>query len=433
MLYRAYELRCAMLEGLGRAFEPPTQTLRSVPGRFAAGYPVRATLAAHGVARALRLTHDRPEFGVRTVMSGGVDVEVREEVIASTPFGSLVRFAKADGSSHAQPKVLIVPGLAGHFATLVRATVSTMLTDHDVYVADWHNAREVPVSAGRFGLDEYVEHLITFLHAIGPGVHLMGVCQPAVACLVAASVMSEDADPAAPNSLILLAGPVDTRVNPSRVSRFAQRQSLRMLERAMIHPVPRRYGGAGRRVYPGFVQVGGFMSMDPRRHLRAFQGLFRDLCRGESEAAERTLAFYEEYFAVLDIAAEFYLETAQRVFKDNDLPQGRFFWQGRHVDPGRITSALFTIEGALDEMCTPGQTQAAHALCTGIPAERRRHLLQPGVGHYGVFAGSTFEREIYPQIREFIIDSALPAGAVARSPLSTVGVPAGGEPLEPAE
>lgn len=408
MLYRAYELRRVMLEGLGRALEPSTRALRSVPGPAAKAYPVRATLAAHGVARALRLTHNRPDFGVTSVMSGDVDVGVHEEVIVGTPFGSLVRFAKADGSSQAQPKVLIVPGLAGHFATLVRATVSTMLADHDVYVADWHNAREVPVSAGRFGLDEYVEHLMTFVRAIGPGVHLMGICQPAVACLAAASVMAEDRDPAAPTSLILLAGPVDTRVNPSRVGRFAQRQSIRMLEHSMIHPVPRRYAGAGRRVYPGFVQVGGFMSMDPRRHLRAFQGLFRDLCRGETDSAERTLTFYEEYFAVLDIAAEFYLETAQRVFKDNDLPQGRFSWKGRHVDPGLITSALFTIEGALDEMCTPGQTEAAHALCTGIPAERHRHLLQQGVGHYGVFAGSTFEREIYPQIREFIVESAMP-------------------------
>jgi polyhydroxyalkanoate depolymerase len=408
MLYRAYEMRRLLWEGLERALEQQSQSLGSVLGPFAAAYPARATLAANGVARALRLTHDRPDFGVASAMSGGVDVKVNEEIVTSTPFGSLVRFAKADGSSRAQPKVLIVPGLAGHFATLVRATVSTMLADHDVYVADWHNARDVPMSAGRFGLDEYIAHLVTFLRAIGPGVHLMGICQPAVACLAAASVMSEDGDPAAPASLILLAGPVDTRVNPSRVGAFAQRQSIQMLERTVIHRVPRRYGGAGRRVYPGFIQVGGFMSMDPRRHFRAFRVLFRDLCRGETEAAQKTLAFYEEYFAVLDIAAEFYLETVQRVFKDNELPQGRLRWRDRHVDPGRIGSALFTIEGAMDDMCPPGQTEAAHALCTGIPADRHRHLLQQGVGHYGVFAGSTFEREIYPQIRQFVVDSAMP-------------------------
>jgi poly(3-hydroxybutyrate) depolymerase len=407
MLYQAYELRRTMLERFGRSLEGPVETLRSVPGPIGATYPVRAALAAHQVARALRLTHERPDFGVSSVMAGGVEVDVREEVVTATPFGSLVRFSKADGSSEAQPKVLIVPGLAGHFATLVRATVSTMLADHDVYVADWHNAREVPISAGRFGLDEYVEHLMTFLRAIGPGTHLMAVCQPAVACLAAASVMSEDGDPAAPSSLILLAGPVDTRVNPSRVSRFAQRQSLKMLERTMIHRVPHNHAGSGRAVYPGFVQVGGFISMDPRRHVQAFRGLFRDLCSLETQAAEKTLAFYGEYFAVLDIAAEFYLETVERIFKNNDLPQRRFYWRGRLVDPGAITSALFTIEGALDEMCTPGQTEAAHLLCSGIPDDRHRHLLQEGVGHYGVFAGSTFDREIYPQVREFIVRSAV--------------------------
>ena len=408
MLYHAYEARRAMLQGWGRALEPSARSLRSVPGPFGRSYPVRAALAAHQVAQALRLSHNRPDFGVSSVMSQGVDVEVHEQVVTSSPFGSLVRFAKADGTTDAQPKVLIVRALAGHCATLVRATVSTMLADHDVYVADWHNARDVPVSAGRFGLDEYVEHVISFLRAIGPGCHLMAVCQPAVACLAAAAVMSEDGDPAAPSSLLLLAGPVDTRVNPSRVGRYAGRQSMRTLERNVIHPVPRRYSGAGRRVYPGFLQISAFMSMDPRRHVKAFRGLFRDLRRGEAEAAEKTLTFYQEYFAVLDLPADFYLETVERIFKDNHLPQGRLFWKGRRVDPTRITSALFTIEGQFDEICTPGQTEAAHAVCTGIPPGCQRHLLQDGVGHYGVFSGSTFKREIYPQIRDFIETAALP-------------------------
>jgi polyhydroxyalkanoate depolymerase len=407
MLYPAYEARRAILGVLGRALEGPTASLGANLGPLGATLPIRAALAWSQVSQTLQLTHDRPEFGVSSVVSGGMDVDVVEEVVTATPFASLLRFTKAGGSAHAQPKVLIVPGLAGHFATLVRATVSTMLADHDVYVADWHNARDVPVSAGRFGFDEYVEHLIEFLREVGPGVHLMAICQPAVACLAAASVMSEDGDPCAPASLILLAGPVDTRVNPSRVSRFAARQSISMLERTMIHPVPQQHAGAGRRVYPGFVQVAGFIGMDPRRHVQAFSGLFRDLCSGDTDASEKTLAFYKEYFAVLDIAAEFYLETAKRVFMDNDLPRGQLVWKGRPVDPRAITSALFTIEGALDEMCTPGQTEAAHALCTGIPAERHRHLLQQRVGHYGVFAGSTFEREIYPQIREFVVNSTV--------------------------
>ncbi len=401
MLYQAYEMRRTALDLFGQALDLHTETLKKVPA-LDRHYGVRAALASARVLHALQLTHERPDFGVHTVMSGGVDVDVREHVVTRTPFASLVRFEKADGSSRAQPKVLIVPGLAGHFATLVRATVSTMLADHDVYVADWHNARDVPVEAGPFGLDDYIAHLIEFLREIGPGVHLMAVCQPAVACLAAASLMAEDEDPAQPSSLILLAGPVDTRINPSRVSRFAQRQPISVLKRTMLHPVPARFPGAGRRVYPGFVQVSGFMGIDPRRHLAAFRELFSDLRRGRVEAAQKTLDFYAEYFAVLDIAGEFYLETAQRVFQDNDLPRGRFTWRGRSVDPSRIGSALFTIEGALDEMCTPGQTQAAHALCTGIPAERHRHLLQEGVGHYGVFSGSRWQSDIYPLVRDFI-------------------------------
>jgi poly(3-hydroxybutyrate) depolymerase len=407
MLYESYEIRRTARDLWGQVLDVQAQALRAVPPLRRA-YPVRATLAATDVLNALQLTHDRPDFGVESVMSQGIDVEVTEEVVLRTPFASLIRFAKSDGSSHAQPKVLVVPGLAGHFATLVRATVETMLSDHDVYVADWHNARDVPVTAGPFGLDDYIAHLMDFLRAIGPGTHLMSVCQPAVACLAAASLMAEDDDSAAPSSLILLAGPVDTRVNPSRVNRFAQRQSTPVMERTMLHRVPARFAGAGRRVYPGFVQISGFLGMDPRRHLRAFRGLFRDLRRGDTAQAQKTMAFYREYFAVLDIAGEFYLETVQRIFKDNDLPQGRLTWRGRTVDPTRIESALFTIEGELDEICTPGQTEAAQALCTGIPEERHRHLLHEGVGHYGVFAGSTFEAEIYPQIRDFVEVAALP-------------------------
>jgi polyhydroxyalkanoate depolymerase len=407
VLYKTYDLQRGMLDGLGRALEASAAVLTRMPEPVVSSYPMRTALAANRVGRALRLTHDRPDFGVTSVMSGGADADVHEEVVAKTPFGSLVHFVKSSApGSRPQPKVLIVPGLAGHFATLVRGTVSTMLADHDVYVADWHNARDVPLAAGRFGLDEYIEHLISFLEEIGPGAHLLSVCQPAVASIVAASIMAEDNNQAAPDSLVLLAGPVDTRINPSKVSRFAQRQSISLLERTMLHTVPKRLPGAGRRVYPGFVQVGGFMSMDPGRHVRAFRGAFRNLRKGEADAAKKTLAFYEEYFAVLDIAGEFYLETAQRVFKDNDLPRGQFTWKGRRVDPSRIKSALLTIEGGLDEMCTPGQTEAAHLLCTGIPAERRKHLLQEGVGHYGVFAGSAFENKIYPVIRDFMASAS---------------------------
>jgi poly(3-hydroxybutyrate) depolymerase len=413
LLYHAYEMRRSALSLCSAVLDVQSEGLRKLPAPLGRVPGVRSSVAAADVLRALQMTHDRPDFGVRSVMSGGVDVDVHEQVVARTPFASLVRFAKADGSSQAQPKVLVVPGLAGHFATLVRDTVTTMLADHDVYVADWHNARDVPVSAGRFDLDDYIAHLMDFLRAIGPGAHVLSVCQPAVASLAAASLMTEDDDPARPSSLMLLAGPVDTRVNPGPINRFAQRKSLSTLERTVLHRVPTRFTGAGRRVYPGFLQASGFMAMDPRRHVTAFKELYHDLRRGNEDAARKRLDFYQEYFAVLDITGEFYLDTVRRVFQDSDLPRGVFTWRGRPVDPSHIDSALFTIEGALDELCPPGQTEAAHDLCTGIPEERRRHLVQEGVGHYGVFAGSTFQREIYPQIRDFVVEASLPVAAEA--------------------
>lgn len=409
MLYKAYEVRRSVQDRVNAGLKLQGRTITSLLGPLASSSPVRAALAAGEVAQAMSLTHDRPDFGVESVSVDGVSTAVKQEVVASTEFAELIRFVKADGSSSRQPRVLVVPGLAGHFATLVRGTISTMLRDHDVYVASWRNARDVPLEAGEFGLDEYVDHLVEFVRAVGLGTHVLSVCQPAVACLVAASVMAEEEDPAQPASLILLAGPVDTRVNPGRISRLAERHSLRTLERAMLHTVPAGFAGAGRRVYPGFLQISGFIGMDPRRHLKAFAGLYRDLRDHETAGAARTKSFYEEYFAVLDIPGEFYLQTAQRIFLGNDLPRGQFHYRDRLIDPAVIETALFTIEGGLDEMCCPGQTEAAHALCPGIPERRRRHLLQEGVGHYGVFAGSTFDEQIYPQIRDFVAEASVPA------------------------
>jgi polyhydroxyalkanoate depolymerase len=349
---------------------------------------------------ALQLTHERPAFGIETASVGGRTVPVQERVVTSTPFGSLIHFATPGVPE--RPRVLAIPGLAGHFATLVRGTVRTLLRDLDVYVADWHNARDVPVSAGRFGLVEYIEHVIAFMEAMGPGGHVTALCQPAPAALAAAALMAEDDNPAQPQTITLMAGPVDTRVNPGRVNRWAERQSLEALERLAISTVPRRYRGAGRRVYPGYLQAMGFLSLDPRRHISTLTKMTRDIARGEDAAAAKTRDFYEEYFAVQDATAEFYLETARAVFMDHDLPRGQLECHGRRVDTSKIRTALLTIEGAKDEMCPPGQTEAAHGLCSGIPAERKHHHVQEGVGHYGVFSGSRFEREIYPRIRSFI-------------------------------
>ena len=400
MLYQAYEARRALVAPLYGIANLGTEALRRLPGGLASMPVARAAGAMSGTASALRLTHERPDFGIDVVDTDSGPVTVREETVVATPFATLRRFAK-DAASE-QPRVLIIPGLAGHFATLVRGTIRTMLADHDVYVADWHNARDVPPSAGRFGLDEYIQHIIDFLEAIGPGTHLVAVCQPCVAALAAAAIMAQDGHPAEPGSLVLMSGPVDARINPGRINTMTERQSLAVLERNMITTVPWPHKGAGRRVYPGFLQVSGFMSMAPRRHVSAFRGLFDDLARGRDQDAERTQEFYEEYFAVIDIAAEFYLDTARVVFIDHDLARGAMQVAGRRVDPAAIRTALLTIEAQHDEMCPPGQTRAAHELCTGIPAEHKRHHLQEGVGHYGVFSGTRFEQEIYPEMRSFI-------------------------------
>ncbi len=410
MLYRTYDARRMMIAPVYATAALQSGVLRGLARNSVDLPQLRAWRAVAEATSMLRLSHERPEFGIESVDVDGETIAVEEEVVRSTPFGSLVRFAKPAAPD--QPRILVVPGLAGHFATLVRPTVRRLLSDHDVFVADWHNARDIPVSAGRFGLDEYVGHLIDFMDAIGPGGHLMAVCQPCPAVLTAAAMMAEDNHRAEPASLILMAGPVDARRNPGPVNRFASKQSLDKLERRVISTVPWPHRGAGRRVYPGFLQVAGFMGMNPGRHVSAVAGLVRDFASGNDEAAERTQAFYKEYFAVLDVTAEFYLETARAVFIDHDLPRGRTKWQGRRVDPSAIRTALLTIEAQNDEICPPGQTQAAHDLCTGIPAERKRHHLQPGAGHYGVFSGTRFDREIYPEIKSFVAMNELrPAAA----------------------
>jgi poly(3-hydroxybutyrate) depolymerase len=403
MLYHSYEVRRRLGAPLHAVAATGSRALHSLPQPLGSALTIRTTRATAELVHALRITHDRPHFHIDSVMMGDEEVPVREERVDATPFGTLLRFAKE--TEVEQPPVLLVPGLAGHFATLIRGTVTTMLPDHDVYVLDWHNARDVPVDAGRFGLDEYIEHLMEFMREIGPGVHLVAICQPCVAALAAASLMAEDDDPAQPRSITLMAGPVDARINPGPVNKFAERRSLPHFERFIVS-VPWPHAGRGRQVYPGFLQVAGFMGLDPKRHINAFAGLFKDVLTG-NEDAERTKKFYAEYFAVLDIAAEFYLDTARAVFQEHHLADGRLDWRGRRVDPAAIRTALMTVEGSKDELCPPGQTEAAHKLCTGIPKSRKRHHLQEGVGHYGVFSGSRFQREIYPEIRSFIAANAL--------------------------
>ena len=318
------------------------------------------------------LTHARPTSTSRASRVGNREVPVTEEVALDLPFGSLLHFAKDVDTP--QPRVLVAAPLSGHFATLLRGTIETLLRDHDVYVTDWTNARDVPVEAGRFGVDDYVAYLIRFLEEIGPGAHVLAVCQPCVQTLAAVAVMSEDRNPATPRSMTLMAGPIDTRESPTAVNELATSKPLAWFERKLIARVPARYAGGGRRVYPGFLQLVAFMTMNMDRHREQHRKLYRHLAAGEIDEAEKIKAFYDEYFAVLDLTEEFYLETIDRIFQKAELATGAFTYRGRKVDPGAIRdTALLTVEGGRDDICALGQTAAAHDLCSSL----RPHLQAP--------------------------------------------------------
>jgi poly(3-hydroxybutyrate) depolymerase len=401
MLYQAYQTQ--------RDFTAPARalaglanwTLGELPGEWTDNRLVRRMSAGYEMIERARLTHERPPFGIASVLVAGEVTAVREEIVMGTPFSSLLHFAK--DISEPQPVVLLVAALAGHFSTLLRATVRTLLPDHDVYVTDWHNARDVGIEHGRFGLDDYIAQLIADLVYIGPGAHMLSVCQPCPAALAATALMAANDNVAQPRTLTLMAGPVDTRVNPTKVNDLAHSKPLSWFEQNAITTVPSRYPGALRRVYPGFLQVAGFVSMNLERHIRQHASLYKHLVDGDGAGAAVIADFYDEYFAVLDIAAEFYLETIDRVFQRELLARGELTWRGQPVELGAIRrTALLTVEGEKDDVCGVGQTLAAQDLCSGIKPGKKRHHLQAGVGHYGVFSGSRWENQIYPIVRNFI-------------------------------
>ena len=362
----------------------------------------RAAGALYEMVSRATLTHRRPSFGITESRVGNRVVPVREEEVFATPFGTLLRFAKEGAPP--QPRVLLVAPLSGHFATLLRDTVRVLLPEHDVHITDWANARDVGIWHGRFGFDEYVEHLIWFLRAMGPGAHVVAVCQPCVQALAAAAVMAEDDHPCQPLSLTLMAGPIDTRINPTKVNELATGQPIAWFERNLIARVPLRYPGATRRVYPGFLQLTAFMSMNAERHIKAQVDLYKAMAKGERAEAKTIKDFYDEYFAVLDMTAEFYLETVQWVFQEFRLARGQLDWRDRRVHPKAIRrTALLTIEGERDDICSIGQTVAAHDLCTSLRPYRKKHHMQPGVGHYGVFSGRRWASQIYPLVRNTIL------------------------------
>jgi poly(3-hydroxybutyrate) depolymerase len=404
MLYQAYQLQNDLLSPL-RLFAQSSSAALWIQNTESS--LLRKLSASLDVFSRLRLTHSRPPYLIDSVSVGERSYPIIEESVLKMPFGTLLRFRKGNSDDLPyQPPVLLVAPLSGHFATLLRETAKTLLQDHDVYITDWHNARDVSLSHGQFGLDDYMDHMIRFTQTIGPGAHLVAVCQPCVAALAATAIMAEDDDPAQPRSLTLMAGPVDCRVNPTEVNTLATSKPIEWFEKNLISHVPFPHKGFMRRVYPGFVQVSAFMAMNPERHKQSFKDMYRHLVDGDIAQADSIRSFYDEYLAVNDLPAEFYLETVEKVFQTYDLPLGKLQYRGRTVNPAAIRrTALMTVEGERDDICSVGQTVAAQDLCSNIRPYMKTHHIQTGVGHYGVFSGKRWNHQIYPRVRDMIHSS----------------------------
>jgi poly(3-hydroxybutyrate) depolymerase len=366
-----------------------------------ASYGARSLAAGLDVFASAGVTHSRPPFGIDTVPMGNRMAAVTERVAHRLPFGDLLHFQK--DSDIAQPRLLVVAPLSGHFATLLRGTVATLLPEHDVYITDWRNARDVPLSEGPFELDDFVEHVVRFMEVLGPGSHVLAVCQPTVGVLAAVALLAKARSPAQPASMTLMAGPIDTRLNPTKVNALANSKPIKWFEENLIATVPARYAGAGRRVYPGFMQLTAFISMNMDRHVKAWTAQYDNLYAGDAEKAAVHSKFYDEYLAVMDLDAAFYLQTVRKIFQEHELPRGVMQFRGETIDLGLIRrTAMLTVEGEMDDICAIGQTMAALDLCTGVPPFMKRHHLQSGVGHYGVFNGKRWQQQIYPRVRELI-------------------------------
>ena len=401
MLYQAYQANDDVLAPI-RLMAEATRGLLTQPWPFISDNPfVRSIAAACEMVSRSGIRHQRPDFGIAETIVDGRTVAVTEQPVVRHPFCTLLHFAK--DSAVVQPRILVVAPLSGHFSTLLRGTVETLLTDHDVYITDWTNARNVPLVYGRFDLDDFIDLVIGFLHELGPQTHVIAVCQPSVPVLAAVALRAADADKARPSSMTLMGGPIDTRRNPTKPNLLATSRPLEWFERTVIETVPARYPGAFRRVYPGFLQLAGFMTMNLDRHVTAHFDHYKHLVRGDGESAAAHRRFYDEYTSVMDLPADFYLQTIERVFQEHALPLGTFTSRGRKVEPSAIEqTALLAVEGENDDICAVGQTSAALDLCTGLPAAKKRHHVQPKVGHYGVFNGQRWRREIYPKVRDFI-------------------------------
>ena len=405
-MYWLYEMGHAALDP-SRAFADATKLFFKNPIN-----PLSHTTYGKSIAAAMELferttrVYGRPEWKIEDTVVGGERVPVRINTVWERPFCRLLHFERVfkHVPRRPQPKILIVAPMSGHYATLLRGTVEAFLPNHDVYITDWRNARSVPVAEGRFDLDDYIDYVISILHMMEGDAHIVAVCQPSVPVLAAVALMEADDDPYVPHSMTLMGGPIDTRVNATGVNKLAESKGIEWFRSHVITKVPFPHPGVMRDVYPGFLQLTGFMSMNLDRHLEAHRELFRNLVKGDGDSATKHREFYDEYMAVMDLSAEFYLQTVDTVFIKHALPNGQMMHRGRLVDPGKIRRvALMTVEGEHDDISGVGQTEATHKLCPNIPAEDKVHYLQMGVGHYGVFNGSRFRSEIQPRIADFAL------------------------------
>ncbi|NYT59773.1 polyhydroxyalkanoate depolymerase [Alcaligenaceae bacterium] len=403
MLYDLHELQRSFLTPLANFTDTGSQIFSNPYSPLAYTPMSRQISAMYELVHRLGKDYEKPLWGLGQTQIDGKTVAVTEHTAMQKSFCNLVHFRRDAGHAMDDPKILLVAPLSGHHATLLRDTVRALLPAHNVYVTDWLDARMVPASAGTFTLNDYVRYVQEFIRLLGPDVHVMSVCQPTVPTLAAVSLMAANNEPCLPRSMIMMGGPIDCRKSPTQVNRLATTKPYSWFQDNVIHRVPSRYPGAGRQVYPGFLQHAGFLAMNPDRHVRSHYDFYMDLLKGDNDDAEAHRRFYNEYNAVLDMPAEFYLDTIKTVFQEYQLPCGTWQIDGQTVNPAAISNvALLTIEGELDDISGQGQTQAAHDLCSGIPQAIRQHYTAPGCGHYGIFSGRRWRETICPKIAQFI-------------------------------
>ncbi|MDB5671937.1 MAG: phaZ [Alphaproteobacteria bacterium] len=401
MLYDAYEMQRSLLAGASTLANIGAGWLQNPVNPFAYNGVSPIFASALDVFAHASAPRGKPEFGFDRIIVNGREVAVHEEIALRRPFGQLKHFRRE--GVEGGPKLLIVAPMSGHYATLLRGTVERMLPGHDVYITDWRDAKLVPTDQGRFDLDDYIDYLIGFLEHIGPGAHMLAVCQPSVPAYAAAAAMSRDKNPARPRSLTMMGGPIDTRKAPTAVNTVATDHPHSWFQRNLIATVPYSYPGSGRAVYPGFMQLAGFMAMNLNDHLTSHWEMFKHLVQGDGESADSTKGFYEEYRSVCDMTAEFYLQTVDVVFQRHLLPKGEFEHRGVTIDPGALKDvALLAIEGERDDISGIGQTRAALDISTGLPAKLKKYHLARGVGHYGIFNGSKWREQIAPVVEDWI-------------------------------